>query len=121
MAQLWNREDAPPDRSRPRDEFIRRLFPCWVMLSSVPFPQVTGPDSLQDAIKVASLKIRFTEVQRESVWTLPFGALGRYVRVQLEERNFLHFAQLQIFGTITNQPKVQLFKLKLQFRLPLFF
>ena len=38
-------------------------------------------------------------MKRRTTWSLPVNTVGRYVRVQLESTNYLHFAQCQIFGT----------------------
>ena len=91
---LWNREDAPLDDSLPPDHFTKRLFPCWIMVSATPFDH-----DLTDAHKQASAKRRFRKNKRRSLWHLPSNIVGRYVRVQLEKTNYLHFAQLEVYGT----------------------
>jgi len=30
---VWNRQDSPPDRSRPKDTFTKRLVPFWIITS----------------------------------------------------------------------------------------
>lgn len=40
--QVWNREDSPLDPKRDREEYSRRLVPCWVFASPVPFGQAVG-------------------------------------------------------------------------------
>eukprot|EP00753_Platysulcus_tardus_P012773 PLAT3541.4.p1 GENE.PLAT3541.4~~PLAT3541.4.p1 ORF type:complete len:1370 (-),score=495.48 PLAT3541.4:66-4175(-) len=100
---VWNREDLHPDRSHDKYEIQKRLFPCWVLISVEPFP--SNPHdlalglSLKKAKAVAVEKVRFTENLRQSRWKLPRGTMGRYVRVQLESRNYLHIAQVEVFGS----------------------
>ncbi len=92
--RLWNREDSPPDESIPRDQFTKRLFPCWIMVSPSPFER-----NLVDAHGQCSAKKKFSHNLRRTVWNLPPNTVGRYVRVQLERSSYLHFAELQVFGT----------------------
>ena len=94
---LWNRTDEPADRGQPRDYFSRRLFPCWVIVSSDRFPD-DREEGLDSALEQADCARKFTENVRCSEWVVPVNTTGRYVRVQLETKNFLHFAQLEVFG-----------------------
>ena len=40
--EVWNREDVPIDVSQGEDYFTKRLFPCWMLVSTDPFPKGTG-------------------------------------------------------------------------------
>eukprot|EP01029_Cantina_marsupialis_P001211 TRINITY_DN109910_c0_g1_i1.p1 TRINITY_DN109910_c0_g1~~TRINITY_DN109910_c0_g1_i1.p1 ORF type:complete len:1320 (+),score=436.55 TRINITY_DN109910_c0_g1_i1:137-4096(+) len=95
--KVWNRADEPIDQSLPRDTFTKRMYPCVVLISEVPFPDdVSG--GLDKAKNVAATYKRFTVNRRCSAWTLPMGTTGRYVRVQLERKSYLHLAQVEVFG-----------------------
>ena len=91
---LWNRQDAPLDSSLEDDHFTSRMFPCWLLSSSEALDV-----GLVEAYAKCSAKKRLTKNKRKSVWTLPQHSRGRYIRVQLEGTNYLHFAELQVFGT----------------------
>ena len=54
--------------------------------------------TLDRALKIAESARRFDHSVRCTEWACPSGTVGRYIRVQLEETNFLHFAELQVFG-----------------------
>ena len=95
---IWNRNDVPKDRYKSRDYFMRRLFPCWVMISESPFPKYEG--SLDEAIASATEAKRFTETARFFTWHLPVSTVGRYVRVQIEKLNSLHLAEVEVYGRI---------------------
>ncbi len=74
---------------------LKRLFPCWVMCSREPMQEdLYGEDSLEQAMNVAVAKKRFVDLQRRIVWRLPERKLVRYIRVQLEQQNFLTLAQV---------------------------
>ncbi|KAL7554918.1 hypothetical protein ACHAWF_018473 [Thalassiosira exigua] len=98
--RLWNRTDEPDDCALHDDMFSKRLFPCYVMISQFPFPNedLEGKESLDACMKLSVAKIRLTEDTRMSHWEVPKYITGRYVRVQLEDTNFLNFAQLEVFG-----------------------
>ena len=95
--KVWNRTDGPFDKGQPRDYFTRRLFPFWVIISTRPLPKLRE-DSLDAALNMAESARRFTLDTRCTEWACPAMTIGRYVRVQLEETNFLHIAQLEVFG-----------------------
>merc|ERR1711871_180939 len=95
---FWNRTDEPLDRGQPRDYFTRRMFPCWVMISTEELPD-EREDGLEEALDAADCARRFDENVRCTEWTVPVNTTGRYVRIQLEKKNFLHFAQLEVYGT----------------------
>lgn len=44
---------------------------------------------------VAVVKKRFVDLQRKVIWRLPERKLVRYVRIQLEQQNFLTLAQVR--------------------------
>mmetsp|Transcript_32208 Transcript_32208/g.51257 ORF Transcript_32208/g.51257 Transcript_32208/m.51257 type:complete len:1524 (+) Transcript_32208:142-4713(+) len=92
--QLWNREDSPPDSALEPDAFTSRLFPCWIMLSAIPFDR-----ALVNAYSSCAAKKKFTKNVRRTVWNVPPNTAARYVRVQLEGTNYLHFAECQVFGS----------------------
>lgn len=91
---LWNREDEPLDASAPRDHFTKRLFPCWILVGNTPFDR-----QLVNAYGQCAAKKKFTQNMRRSIWKLPANTAARYVRVQLETTNYLHFAELEVYGT----------------------
>ena len=96
--KLWNRTDEPPDMSMPRDKFVARLFPCWIMISTDPFPDGVGGDNLRKCLDMCVARVRLAEIKRLSTWQVPENITGRYIRVQLEGFNFLHFSMLEVFG-----------------------
>lgn len=98
LLRLWNREDRPADESLGEDYFSKRLFPCWVMVSQSPFGEGIGSRALERAFKVSVARKKFTNMRRKVEWELPTNTVGRYVRIQLDKTNYLHFAQLEIFG-----------------------
>jgi hypothetical protein len=67
------------------------LFFCYSHSSS-------SEGTLDRALKIAESARRFDHSVRCTEWACPSGTVGRYVRVQLEETNFLHFAELEVFG-----------------------
>lgn len=91
---VWNRQDAPLDSSLEDDHFTARLFPCWLMTSM----QELEP-GLVEAYSKCSAKKRLTKNKRKSVWTLPQHSRARFLRLQLEGTNYLHVAEVQVFGT----------------------
>lgn len=96
--RIWNRTDEPFDQMQPRDLYTSRLFPCWCMIGAEPFPKHTHLNAVKDALKESVAKVKFTENNRMSSWRCPANTQGRYVRVQLEGFNFLHLAEVQVFG-----------------------
>jgi len=91
---LWNREDDPLDAGAPRDQFRRRLFPCWILVAAGEMD-----DQLLNAHAQCAAKKKFTSDTRRSIWNLPTNTAARFVRVQLEGANYLHFAELEVRGT----------------------
>lgn len=47
---------------------------------------------------MCAARVRLVEDKRLSVWQVPENITGRYIRVQLEGFNFLHFSQVEVFG-----------------------
>ena len=70
------------------------------MVGGEPFEHLDDPSGgqLTRNLGVASSKTRFSCDQRMSVWQCPKGSLAQYVRVQLEEKNFLSLAEVEVFG-----------------------
>ena len=103
--RLWNRTDESDDSALEANTYSKQLLPCYVMISQHPFPKDAGRDSLYTSLD-QSTKIRFVEDRRMNIWTVPAYTKGRFVRIQLEGTNFLHFAQLEVFGheTISHSP-----------------
>jgi len=48
-------------------------------------------------------KQRLTKDQRVTTWQCPDNTVGRYVRIQMEGFNFLHLAQVEVYGNVGNQ------------------
>lgn len=104
--RIWNRTDAPQDRSQPRNLFSSRLFPFWVMVGNEPFPNYAGQMSLRSGLKQAVARARFTEDIRVSTWRVPSGTVGRHIRIQIEGYNFLSLAEIEVFGYIGQEKGV---------------
>lgn len=97
--KLWNRTDVPNDLAVDRNKFSKRLFPCWIMISKKPFlTKNEGEGNLQNCLELCTSKFRFTEDKRLTCWKLPGRTIGRYIRIQLEGFETLHFAQLEVYG-----------------------
>jgi len=97
---VWNRQDSPPFRSSTKDQFTKRLFPMWIMCSNVPFPhKVNDRRGLSKSLRRSLDKKRFTLNQRRTHWAVPPNCVARYVRIQLEGRNYLHMAQVEIVAS----------------------
>ena len=97
--RLWNRTNESDDSVLPFNVFSKRLFPCFVMISQLPFQDdLKGRDGLVACLSQSVAHVRFSADSRLSNWNVPKFALGRYVRLQLEGSNFLHFAQIEVFG-----------------------
>ncbi|CAM9366350.1 unnamed protein product, partial [Chrysoparadoxa australica] len=93
--RLWNRCDVPVDPSLEPEFYAKRLFPCWVMVSQVPFSEDVGGNALRECFDRCTARMKFHEVKRCSSWAVPHHTIGRYVRVQIEGFNFLHIAQVR--------------------------
>ena len=117
--KLWNRNDEPVDPAFDRDMFRERLFPCYLILSQVPLPQnrkvgshqeagsavASGRTNLQACLDISKSRMKLTKIQRCSTWHVPNNTMARYIRVQLEGFTYMHFSQLEVFGTMgINKP-----------------
>ena len=97
--RLWNRTDESDDGALQDDFFTSRLFPCFIMISQFPFPNgLEGKEGLDACLNQSVASVRLVEDKRMSNWNVPHFTVGRYVRIQLEGSNFLHFSQLEIYG-----------------------
>ena len=97
--RLWNRTNESDDSALPLNVFSKRLFPCFVMISQLPFrDDLQGKQGLIACLSQSVAHVRFSEDSRLSNWNAPKFTLGQYVRLQLEGSNFLHFAQIEVFG-----------------------
>ncbi|CAN0537889.1 unnamed protein product, partial [Ectocarpus sp. 8 AP-2014] len=63
------------------------------------FKDDVGGAALLDAMNTAVARAHFKEEQRCLVWRCPDQTMARYVRVQLQGFDFLHMAQVEVFGT----------------------
>ena len=104
--KLWNRTDEPPDQTMARDKYSSRLVPCWIMASQKPYSDEVGGSSLINALGQSVARHQITRDKRCTTWHVPENISARYIRVQLEGFNFLHFAQLEVFGIIGVQGSV---------------
>ena len=98
--KIWNRSDEPFDPAREKDTYTKRIVPCWVMVSHFPFGDLVGGKSLEIALKKCEARKRFKHNRRLLTWHCPENTSGRYVRIQLEAHNYLHFAQCEVIGTV---------------------
>ncbi|KAG6584767.1 Regulator of chromosome condensation (RCC1) [Phytophthora cinnamomi] len=97
--RLWNRTDEPLNPSKRREEYSSRLFPCWIFVSEFPFKELEGKEGLRAAKVQSSALELFRTNKRMTEWILPTAnTVGQYVRVQLQNKNFLHFAEVEVFG-----------------------
>lgn len=97
--RLWNRTDEPLDLSKNRSEYSRRLFPCWIFVSESAFIDLDGKEGIRAAKLQSSAFEMFHTDQRMTEWILPAAnTVGQFVRVQLQNKNFLHFAEVEVFG-----------------------
>ncbi|KAE8894166.1 hypothetical protein PF003_g21870 [Phytophthora fragariae] len=97
--RLWNRTDEPLNPSKSRAEYSSRLFPCWIFVSEFPFKDLEGKEGLRAAKVQSSAFELFRTNKRMTEWILPTAnTVGQFVRVQLQSKNFLHFAEVEVFG-----------------------
>jgi hypothetical protein len=82
---IWNRTDC----------CSARLSDYWVFLSDTPFLATDTPATLQN--RTGTFASHQTAAPTPST-TIPAGAQGRYVRVQLSSANYLSLAEVQVFG-----------------------
>jgi YVTN family beta-propeller protein len=82
--RVWNRSDAAPER----------LTDFYLFLSSQPMAGKSLAELLADP---GVAQLRNTGVAGRPT-TISMSATGRYVRLQLAGTNFLHMAELEVFG-----------------------
>ncbi|KAG6574728.1 Regulator of chromosome condensation (RCC1) [Phytophthora cinnamomi] len=64
-----------------------------------PFKELEGKEGLRAAKVQSSALELFRTNKRMTEWILPTAnTVGQYVRVQLQNKNFLHFAEVEVFG-----------------------
>jgi len=83
---IWNRTDCCGTR----------LSDYWVFVSNTPFLPTDTPATLQN--RAGTVASHQTSAPNPSV-SIPFGAQGRYVRVQLSGQDYLSLAEVQVFGS----------------------
>ena len=104
--KIFNREDGALAKHVAQDMFSSRLPPFYVMVSTIPYGDGTGEESLSSSLGSSVRFKRFAVNQREYLWTLPVRTVGRYVRIQLDgKEEYLHLAQVQVFGSWGDVPK----------------
>jgi hypothetical protein len=82
---IWGRTDGSPER----------LSDYWVFVSDTPF----GPADTVTALQQRAATFSNHQTVRPSpVATIPVSAAGRYVRVQLNQPNYLQLAEVMVFG-----------------------
>uniref|UniRef100_K3X146 EF-hand domain-containing protein n=1 Tax=Globisporangium ultimum (strain ATCC 200006 / CBS 805.95 / DAOM BR144) TaxID=431595 RepID=K3X146_GLOUD len=97
--RVWNRTDVPLNPSKARDEYTGRLFPFWILVSEFEFKDLEGKEGLRAAKVQSSAFELFKDNKRMTEWVLPTAnTVGQYVRIQLQNRNFLHIAEVEVFG-----------------------
>jgi hypothetical protein len=82
---IWNRTDG----------CSFRLTDYWIFVSDTPFAATDTPATLQ--ARAGTWSSHQTTMPNPSS-TIPIGATGRYVRVQLSATNYLSLAEVQVFG-----------------------
>lgn len=98
---IWNRTDGS----------VNRLSDYWVFLSDHPFGPAETPATLQG--RPGTWSNHQSTTPNPSTKIAIGGAQGRYVRVQLAGTNYLSLAEVQVFGTLDNNPSAGLINLSL--------
>ena len=62
--------------------------------------------SMETSIREAKDKKRFYKPTRRATFPLPSGTLARYVRIQVENYEFMHLAEIEVFGSPGTRVKV---------------
>jgi hypothetical protein len=83
--RIWNRTDCCGDR----------LGNYWVFVSKTPFQPTDTPESLRHRPDVVGRRLAAPPAPSTQ---LKIGADGRYVRVQLEDKNYLALAEVEVLG-----------------------
>jgi hypothetical protein len=104
--KVWNRTDEPHDPSFDKEAFRQRLFPSYVVLSQEPFPRDRSKKALGEGytlldatLQTACARMKLTKNQRCTTWHVPANTTARYCRLMLEGVDFLHFSQMEVWGT----------------------
>ena len=89
------------------------------MASQKPYSDEVGGPALVNALGLSVARMHLTKNQRCTTWRVPENISARYVRLQLENFDFLHFAQARagargrrFVGTaadVRNLPQVEVF------------
>jgi len=97
---VWNRNDPPKHNNQglPHDYFTSRIFPFWLMVGRNEFSKGLNSLALQQNLHSAVAKMKFSERKRVSKWRLPQNTIGQFVRIQLQEFNFLNIAEIEVYG-----------------------
>ena len=103
---VWNRADSPGGAMLPADTFVKRLYPAWVMVSKIPFPAGFGRPSLEAAIRSATFTYQLLRPAISHQWDLPWQTQCRYVRIQIARKSSLHLAEVEVFGTASETPRL---------------
>jgi uncharacterized protein YkwD len=90
---VWNRTDCCGNR----------LSDYWVFVSNTPFSPTDTPTTLQNRAGTWSSH-QTLEPSPSATITVP-QALGRYIRVQLSDSNYLSLAEVQVFGVLGQAPQ----------------
>jgi hypothetical protein len=72
-----------------------RLNDYWIFVSDSPYLSNDSPATLQN--RAGTFAIHQTTTPNPAA-TIPIGAQGRYVRIQLSSPNYLSLAEVQVFG-----------------------
>ncbi len=83
---IWNRTDCCPER----------LNDFWVFVSNTPYEATDTPATLKRRAQTWSTHQTATPSPSTKITTS--GARGRYLRVQLNGRNYLSLAEVEVFG-----------------------
>lgn len=89
VVQLWNRTDCCEDR----------LTDFYVLVSEFPFDS----QDLGETLEQEGVSAYFFDGQAGRSENIFTRAMGRFVRVQLTDTNFLNLAEVQVWGTAVSQ------------------
>ena len=83
--QIWNRADCCGER----------LSNFWVLVSTRPF---LAKDTLKSLRRRPDVFAQHVSASPDPDTLLKIGAVGRYVRVQIDDKNYLALAEVKVFG-----------------------
>ena len=69
---IWNRVDETKDIRISKENYSQRLFPCWIIVSQLPFPDGVGGDNLKKSLDISVAKFRLKEIKRKSTFICEF-------------------------------------------------